>query len=314
MKTKLLLLSVMFCATSIAQNLVRNPSFEDYNVCPTYQGNLTNANFWSRPLNHFGSPDYFNECSTTQFTDVPTNFYGSQSAFDGVAYAGFAAGENASQESYSEYIEAFLQTPLVPGQDYMVTFMVSFAENSKYALKNIGLYFSNNGLEVPYNSTAAANLVPQIKYPQFITNSTGWTEITGIYHAELAYRYLTIGRFLNNDSNDSDFLLVNNSASNAGALYYVDMVSVTSIPLSTKENRISEFRIYPNPVNDILNINFKGSEIKSIEIYNVLGQMVLVVTNAENTKNIDVSNLKSGSYFVKVKSDSGNSVAKFIKK
>ncbi|MES2813103.1 MAG: T9SS type A sorting domain-containing protein [Bacteroidota bacterium] len=75
------------------------------------------------------------------------------------------------------------------------------------------------------------------------------------------------------------------------------------------------FNLYPNPVSDVLNINKKESiEISSIQIYNVLGQLMMVVPNAKNASTIDVSNLSSGNYFVKINSDKGTSNTRFIKK
>lgn len=75
----------------------------------------------------------------------------------------------------------------------------------------------------------------------------------------------------------------------------------------------SYFRIAPNPVNDILTIQKKSNiEITTLSIYNALGQLVLIVTQPDAS--IDVSNLKSGNYFVKVISTSGSSSGKFIKK
>ena len=41
--------------------------------------------------------------------------------------------------------------------------------------------------------------------------------------------------------------------------------------------------------------------------------MILVITNAETTRNIDVSSLKKGTYFIKVVTDRGSSNSKFIK-
>ncbi|WP_300570348.1 T9SS type A sorting domain-containing protein [Flavobacterium sp.] len=75
------------------------------------------------------------------------------------------------------------------------------------------------------------------------------------------------------------------------------------------------FNLYPNPVSDILNISKKDDiEISSIHIYNVMGQLMMVIPNAKNTATIDVSNLASGNYFVKVNSDRGTSNTKFIKR
>lgn len=74
------------------------------------------------------------------------------------------------------------------------------------------------------------------------------------------------------------------------------------------------FNVYPNPVHDVLNISSKTSaEIQSIAVYDVLGQLVIALPNLKDTSKIDVSNLKTGNYFLKVKSDKGSSNLKFIK-
>lgn len=74
------------------------------------------------------------------------------------------------------------------------------------------------------------------------------------------------------------------------------------------------FTLYPNPVSDRLNIDTKDTiEVSSINIYNTLGQLVLVIPNAQNVKTVDVSSLTSGNYFIKINSDKGTSNTKFIK-
>ena len=52
--------------------------------------------------------------------------------------------------------------------------------------------------------------------------------------------------------------------------------------------------------------------VNSVEIYNQLGQIVLAVTNAVNT--VDVANLASGTYFVKINTEKGSANTKFVKK
>ncbi|MNY81536.1 hypothetical protein D3C86_2231410 [compost metagenome] len=49
-------------------------------------------------------------------------------------------------------------------------------------------------------------------------------------------------------------------------------------------------------------------------IYDILGQLVIAVPNAKSVSTIDVSKLRMGTYFLKVKSDKGVSGMKFIKK
>jgi hypothetical protein len=89
---------------------------------------------------------------------------------------------------------------------------------------------------------------------------------------------------------------------------------VKPVILSNNELNLNEFSLYPSPVANILNISSKNNiEVGSINIYNTLGQLVLVIPNAKNTKTVDVSNLTSGNYFVKINSDKGTSNTKFVK-
>lgn len=72
------------------------------------------------------------------------------------------------------------------------------------------------------------------------------------------------------------------------------------------------FTLYPNPANDVLNIQTKQDlPVNSIEVYNQLGQVVLAVTNSVNS--IDVTDLYSSTYFVKVNTEKGSANSKFVK-
>lgn len=72
------------------------------------------------------------------------------------------------------------------------------------------------------------------------------------------------------------------------------------------------FTLYPNPASNTINLNAKVDiEVNSIEIYNIVGQLVIAVSNDTNT--IDVSRLTKGNYFVKIQTESGTTNTKFIK-
>lgn len=78
-------------------------------------------------------------------------------------------------------------------------------------------------------------------------------------------------------------------------------------------NQIAGFKIYPNPVsNGKLFIETSINGIKSIAIYDTLGKQVLNATTSSNE--INVENLLSGIYFIKVVEDNKTSYAKFIVK
>ncbi|WP_299116069.1 FG-GAP-like repeat-containing protein [uncultured Winogradskyella sp.] len=82
--------------------------------------------------------------------------------------------------------------------------------------------------------------------------------------------------------------------------------------LSQEEPIIEKVLIYPNPTKDILNIE-TNFELKEVEIFNVLGQKVLMDFN---NKKVNVSSLISGTYFLKINdtSDSVTQTIRFIKR
>ena len=73
------------------------------------------------------------------------------------------------------------------------------------------------------------------------------------------------------------------------------------------ENEIEAVAVYPNPVKDRLTVKANG--LQSIEIYNLVGQLVKHSTSSV----IDFGNLNEGIYFVRVKAD-GNTVTKRVVK
>lgn len=89
-------------------------------------------------------------------------------------------------------------------------------------------------------------------------------------------------------------------------------VNVLSNAENVQDN--STITLFPNPANDVLQIQSNDDVvISAISIYNTLGQLIKVIPNAKETTSIDVSQLVSGTYFVKVTSDKGSSNSKFIK-
>lgn len=79
--------------------------------------------------------------------------------------------------------------------------------------------------------------------------------------------------------------------------------------LSVAETNSFEFKVYPNPTKNIINIE-TTAEISKIEIYNTLGQ--LINSFEGNKKEIDVSTLSNGIYFLTITTTDKNSVTKKI--
>jgi uncharacterized repeat protein (TIGR01451 family) len=118
-------------------------------------------------------------------------------------------------------------------------------------------------------------------------------------------------------------LVVGDSFSNTASIYFdynfpiVTNTATTSVLQSLGNQDFefdSYFSVYPNPVQNSLNLDIKKQiRLSSISIYNTLGQQILVIPNEQYTKQVDVSNLKTGNYFIKLTSDKGSAIGKFIK-
>ncbi len=81
--------------------------------------------------------------------------------------------------------------------------------------------------------------------------------------------------------------------------------------LSINENSTKIFTIYPNPINEgTLYINSENIFNKSIEIYDLFGKKVFSANSISDR--VDISFLKTGVYFSKVKSNNEVSVQKIV--
>ena len=73
------------------------------------------------------------------------------------------------------------------------------------------------------------------------------------------------------------------------------------------------FNVYPNPVNDRLYIETQ-TLTQTVEIYDIYGRCQELSAISGQPSVIDVSGLNSGVYFVKVVTENGEAVQRFIKK
>ena len=82
--------------------------------------------------------------------------------------------------------------------------------------------------------------------------------------------------------------------------------------MGVSESFIQEgIKISPNPATDYINITSKHN-IEQVKIYDYAGRLVLVEKNTNSR--IDISTLKTGIYFIEVKTKRGEATNKFIKK
>ena len=91
-----------------------------------------------------------------------------------------------------------------------------------------------------------------------------------------------------------------------------DVYFEVGAPLSVAKDEIDSFSLYPNPVsNGKFYISTGENSIKNIELYDILGKMVLS-KSVRNKESIDISNLISGLYILKVEENGKNATSKLI--
>ena len=97
-----------------------------------------------------------------------------------------------------------------------------------------------------------------------------------------------------------------------GEITKVEFVTTTEGNIELVEDN---FNIYPNPVNDRLYIETEV-EVEEVVVYTITGVVVgqQTTVNGQQTSSIDVSNLNSGIYFVKVVTENREVVKRFVKK
>jgi len=224
-----MLLALFIYGHASAQNLAPNPSFEDFNYCPTNfnQNTLEIVKDWKQASR--GTADYFNGCS--QIMGVPKNAFGYQEAKDGEGYLGLIAF-TPSTRNYREYMQAKLENPLSAGQQYCVSFYLSLADKSEYIVDGMGAVFTKSLIKNPNQTNIPRQTSVTNPAGNILSSAEDWTLLSDVYTAEGGERYITLGNF----KPDRDIIikkrnvtLEEGEARWIYCYYYVDDLSVVPI-------------------------------------------------------------------------------------
>ncbi|MEY3501707.1 MAG: hypothetical protein RL308_3380, partial [Bacteroidota bacterium] len=93
-------------------------------------------------------------------------------------------------------------------------------------------------------------------------------------------------------------------------LFYIKTVFNASLGLIDNVTD-KKLILYPNPVTNQLNIASSNSKIEKVILYNFLGALVKSIEG--DTRTIDMSALRSGSYLVRIITNQGIETQKIIK-
>jgi hypothetical protein len=82
-------------------------------------------------------------------------------------------------------------------------------------------------------------------------------------------------------------------------------INLQSVLGTEESDSIKNIKLYPNPVTDVLTIaNIQNTDLKTIEIYNILGSMVMQVNIKDLYFNesfqLNIGDIKKGIYLIKL--------------
>ncbi len=197
---------------------------------------------------------------------------------------------------YVHYQIRFENTGTFPAQNIVVKDMI---DATKFDVSSLQMVSSSHSCYTRINGNKVEFIFENINLPFDDANNDGY----------IVFKIKTLPT-----------LTINSTISNTAEIYFdYNFPIVTNTATSTYQTLANpsfdfenEFTLYPNPAKNTLNITSKNNlEITSVEIYNLIGQLVIVKPNF--SASIDVSNLASGTYFIKVNSEKGSGNGKFVK-
>ncbi len=164
---------------SISQNLIPNPSFEDYSKCPSEIKQIDRVEKWYSA--NAGSPEYFNSCG----------FNGEIDPIDGQGMVGLIFLDD--YRSMVEYIQIELVKPLEKDQYYCLNFYVASSSLNPIVTNKVGAYFSKEVLKTPIWEPLIK--YPQVKTEEIIEANGKWVKVEGTFKANGGEQFMTIGNF-----------------------------------------------------------------------------------------------------------------------
>ena len=222
-----------------AQNLVPNASFEqvaeDTKEKDIKTFGLVNAVTleWSGATDV--SPDLFMVRDKESKVTAPCNDYGFQEPQDGDFYAGFRAYSKSPKLKRS-YLQVQLTEKLEENQMYCVSFDISLADMSRYAVPDIGAILSDRKIERGGDAPIIQQPDVQHKSNKTMIYMDGWETVCGTFTGGGEEEYLIIGCFGGDASIDEEKVkrptgkdCYTGKAQQPQAYYYVENVKVEAI-------------------------------------------------------------------------------------
>lgn len=212
-------------------NLVPNGGFEDTNIkkLKSYGQMEEFGMDWFAATSV--PADVYGEGAKGDKVGIPVNNYGKQEAAEGLCYAGFRAYSKDPKLSRN-YLEVKLPQPLDRDVMYCVSFDISLADLSRYAVNDIGVVISDRKIEQPNNGDMIRNADIKHKTNKVFQYMDGWEKFCGTFVGTGEEEYVLIGCFGGRNSMEIEKVSRPSGMTGAQAnhaYYYIDNVSIVEI-------------------------------------------------------------------------------------
>ena len=220
-----------------------------------------------------------------------------------------------------EYAMSQLVEPLISGQSYEVSFYANagFGGNAPYpqfwlATSKIGVlftmeprpWFQGDELATPGNFA-------HVHHPEIISDTVGWTFVSGTFVADSAYEYIMIGNHFDNANTDTLHLGTPGSTQVWYPRSYtlIDNVSVSHTTTDISEGVLANVTVYPNPATD--EIGMRGLSVGStVSIYDTMGRRIWDGGSVTGMLTMDVGSWARGAYVMRVQTNGRQGMFKFV--
>lgn len=316
------ILLTLFCQPySVAQNMIPNGSFEQFDNCPMGLDEIDEVEAWSQSR---GTCDYFHECGVNG-ASVPFNVLGHQEALEGEGYAGFIAFD-FPDDGYREHLIIELSEPLSVGEQYYFSMYLSngfgYSNNpsASKACNGQGVLlstveYSSLWDDNPLDAPSPVDNTAHILNLEIINDSINWVPIQDSFIADSAYQYLIIGSFLDEQSIDHINVTGEGPFETYGEAYYfvdevrlgTDSTYVFENITSVQEGIASDISVWPTIISDEMTIR-SSQPLSKLEVIDTSGRLVFNQDLCcQKLLKIPIPNLAHGYFVVRIEDINGKS-------
>lgn len=176
-------------------------------------------------------------------------------------------------------------------------FMYEYTDIHPYPVQDLTIEEGDHSLTINWNAPEGGNAIAYNFYSDGVLAMENITDTQITMECDYGFYVFAVEALYENEMT---------SVKMVKGIDYQDHTSVT-------ENQENVYNIYPNPTNG--NITICGEEIDMVEVYNICGQKVMTVEANSNNVNVNMSELTTGVYMVKITDKNGNeTVNKVVKK